>query len=157
MAIPNALGLAAREMEEPARSLLAGAVRQMAVGQTLAGAMADLQGRVPSREMAVLVSTLIIQQRSGGDVIEALREMSINLETRRDLRREVDTVMAGVKFTAYAVMSLGVVMLLIIETISSGTLRRMTSSAVGVVVLLVAAGLYTVGGMAVRRLSKVDV
>lgn len=157
MAIPNALGLAAREMEEPARSLLAGAVRQMAVGQTLAGAMADLNERVPSREMAVLVSTLIIQQRSGGDVIQALREMSANLEVRRDLRREVVTAMAGVKFTAYAVMGLGVAMLLIIETISSGTLRRMTESPVGIVLLLVASGLYAVGGTAVRRLSKVDV
>jgi tight adherence protein B len=157
MAIPNALGLTATEVEEPAKSLLAGAVRQMAVGQTLAGAMADLSERVPSREMSVLVSTVVIQQRAGGDVIEALREMSTNLEVRRDLRREVVTAMSGVKFTAYAVMGLGVAMLLIIETISSGTLRRMTESSVGIVILLVASGFYAVGGIAVRRLSKVDV
>ncbi|HUG83153.1 MAG TPA: type II secretion system F family protein, partial [Euzebya sp.] len=109
------------------------------------------------REMAVLVSTLIIQQRSGGDVIEALREMSFNLEARRDLKREVDTTMAGVRFTAYAVMGLGVAMLFVLETISSGTLRRMTERVGGQVILVIAFTLYAAGYVAMRRLSRVDV
>ncbi|HUG85065.1 MAG TPA: type II secretion system F family protein [Euzebya sp.] len=155
MAIPNALSLTAREMEEPAHSLLSQAVRRMDVGQTLAGAMDELQEQAPSREMAVLVSTLVIQQRSGGDVIEALREMSFNLEARRDLKREVDTTMAGVRFTAYAVMGLGVGTLLLLEALSSGTLRRMTDRPVGQLVLVVAFGLYGAGFLAMRRLSRV--
>ncbi len=157
MAIPNALALTAREMEEPARTLLGDAVRRLEVGQSLAGAMEELALRAPSREMAVLVSTLVIQQRAGGDVIEALREMSVNLERRRDLRREVETTMAGVRFTAFAVMGLGVAILFVIETISAGTLRRMTEQTAGQIILLIAAGLYAAGYAAMRRLSKVEV
>ncbi|CAN5247517.1 type II secretion system F family protein [soil metagenome] len=157
MAIPNALALTARELEEPAATLLGHAVRQMAVGQSLAGAMEELKGRVPSREMAVLVSTLVIQQRSGGDVIEALREMSHNLEVRRDLKREVRTVMSGVKFTAYAIMGLGVATLLMLEGIASGTLRTMTERTSGQIVLLVSFTFYALGYSAVRRLARVDV
>lgn len=156
MSIYNALALTAREMEEPAHSLLAHAVRQMDVGQTLAGAMEDLQARAPSREMAVLVSTLLIQQRAGGDVIEALREMSVNLEARRDLKREVDTTMAGVRFTAFAVMGLGIGMLFLVESINSGTLRRLTSEPLGLMVLTVSFALYALGYAAIRRLSQLD-
>lgn len=157
IAIANAVALAARELDEPAKSLLTYAVRQMEVGQTLAGAMEQLQERAPSREMAVLVSTLIIQQRSGGDVIEALREMSINLEVRRDLRREVDSMMAGVKFTALAVMGLGVGVLFMLESIQGGTLRRLTDRPIGQVILVVSFSLFAVGYAAMRRISRVDV
>ena len=66
MAIGNALQLVAEEMEEPAHTLLQIAVKQMEVGSSLADAMEGLEERAPSREMSVLVSTLIIQQRSGG-------------------------------------------------------------------------------------------
>ncbi len=157
MAIPNALALTMREMEEPAHSLLGHAVRQMEVGQTLAGAMESLQQRAPSREMAVMVSTLIIQQRSGGDVIEALREMSVNLEERRDLKREVVTAMTGVRFTAYIIISLGVGLLFVMEGLTRGTLRRMTGEPLGQVVLVVAFALFAAGYFAVKRLSRVDV
>ncbi|MGI9018595.1 MAG: type II secretion system F family protein [Euzebya sp.] len=157
MAIQNALALTTREMAEPAHSLLEHAVRQMDIGRTLADAMESLEERAPSREMAVLVSTLIIQQRTGGDVIEALREMSDNLEVRRDLRREVDTTMSGVRYTAYAVMGLGVAMLFVLEAISNGTLRRMTESLAGQIVLGISATLYVIGFAAMRRLSRVDV
>lgn len=157
MAISNALALTAREMEEPAATLLGDAVRRMAVGQSLAEAMEELKERVPSREMAVLVSTLVIQQRTGGDVIEALREMSTNLEVRRDLKREVTTVMSGVKFTAYAVMGLGIATLLLLEGINPGTLRNMTSQLAGQIVLIVAALFYFAGFAAVRKISRVEV
>ncbi|CAN5876716.1 N/A [soil metagenome] len=157
IAIPNAVALAARELEEPAKSLLSYAVRQMEVGQTLAGAMEQLQERAPSRELAVLVSTLIIQQRAGGDVIEALREMSVNLEVRRDLKREVDAMMAGVRFTAFAVMGLGVAVLFVLETIQRGTLRRLTALPIGQVVLIVAFSLFAVGYTAMRRVSRIDI
>ncbi len=119
--------------------------------------MEELKERVPSREMAVLVSTLVIQQRTGGDVIEALREMSTNLEVRRDLKREVTTVMSGVKFTAYAVMGLGIATLLLLEGINPGTLRNMTSQLAGQIVLIVAALFYFAGFAAVRKISRVEV
>ncbi|MEE8602159.1 type II secretion system F family protein [Euzebya tangerina] len=157
IAIPNALQLTANEMAEPAASLLQHAVRELAVGASLADAMDSLKERVPSREMSVLVSTLIIQQRAGGDVIEALREMSTNLEQRRDLRREVRTVMSGVRFTAYAIMGLGTGSLLLIESLRSGTLQRMTSSLAGQLILIAAFGFFFIGFLAVRRLSRVDV
>jgi tight adherence protein B len=156
MAIPNALALAAREVEEPAATILATAVRQMEVGQSLGGAMAAVEERAPSREMAVLVATLLIQQRAGGDVIEALREISVNLERRRDLRREVDATMAGVRFSSYAVMGLGVAMLAVLESIAPGTLRQLTGTLPGRLVLVVAGALYAGGIVALRRLTRVD-
>ena len=53
-----------------------------------AGSLADsldrLRRRLPSREIAVLMTTLIVQQRSGGDAVSALHELSETLDSRRE-------------------------------------------------------------------------
>ena len=61
--------------------------------------MENLGERLPSRELSVLVSTLAIQQRSGGDLVRALSDMAATLEARRETQREVKTLMAGATAT----------------------------------------------------------
>ena len=69
--------------------------------------MQNLGERMPSRELAVLVSTLAIQQRSGGDLVRALSDMAATLEARRETQREVKTLMAGATASSYVVMVIG--------------------------------------------------
>lgn len=156
MAIPNALELAARELDEPAGGVIAELVQQLRVGQSLAGALESLREKMPSREVAVLVSTLVIQQRAGGDVITALRDMSETLEQRRDLRREVRTVLSGVVFTAWAVAGLGLVSILLLNVVAPGTLREMTETWPGRISLATGLAFFTAGFLAVRKLARVD-
>ena len=49
------------------------------------------RGRLPSREVAVLVSTLLVSARSGGSLVTALRDIADTLEARKETRREVRT------------------------------------------------------------------
>ena len=69
--------------------------------------MENLGERLPSRELSVLVTTLAIQQRSGGDLVRALSDMATTLEARRETQREVKTLMAGATATSYVVMFIG--------------------------------------------------
>ncbi len=98
----------------------------------------SLQRRLPSREIAVLMTTLIIQQRAGGDVVRALQDLSDTLDKRRETLREVATIMAGAVYTSYIVPILGLGALLLLNTINPQTLDRMTSEPVGIVALVVA-------------------
>jgi tight adherence protein B len=47
-------------------------VEQLQLGQPLDAALESLRERLPSREVSVLMSTLTIQQRAGGDTVRAL-------------------------------------------------------------------------------------
>ncbi len=157
LSIPAAIELAIREIDEPASEELQTVVDQLTFGRSLDDALDGLQRRLPSREIAVLMTTLIIQHRAGGDVVRALQELSTTLEARRETMREVRTVMAGAVYTAYIVPLIGVGSLFLLNTINPHTLDRMTTSPVGIAALIVAAGLYTAGWVAIRRTTRIEV
>jgi tight adherence protein B len=156
LSMPASLELAVREIEAPAREELQTVIDELTYGQSLDESLASLQRRLPSREIAVLMTTLIIQQRAGGDIVGALQDLSETLNTRRETLREMRTLMAGAVYSSYIVPILGVVALLMLDAINSHTLERMTSKPLGIVALVVAAGLYGVGWVAIKRITRIE-
>lgn len=157
LSMPAAIELAVREIEPPASDELQIVIDELTFGRSLDESLASLQRRLPSREIAVLMTTLIIQQRAGGDVVQALQELASTLNARRDTLREVRTHMAGAVFTSYVVPVMGVGSLVLLDLIDPNTLQRMTSEPAGIVVLVIAGIMYAIGAIAIRRVTKVEI
>lgn len=157
LSMPAAVELTVREIEAPAREELQTVLDEMHLGRSLDDALEHLARRLPSREIAVLMSTLIIQQRAGGDVVRALQDLSTTLDMRRETLREVRTLMAGAIYTSYIVPALGIGALLLLDALNAQTLHRMTTQPVGIAALVTAAALYSVGWVAIRRTTRVEV
>lgn len=155
LSMPMAMEIAVRELDMPAREELQRVLDEVALGRSLDDALDDLHRRLPSREISVLLTTIIIQQRSGGDVVHALRELSETLEMRRNTLREMRTMMAGAIYTSYLVPAMGLGTLVLLNAINAHTLDRMTHSAIGLTVLIIAASLYAVGTVIIRRITRV--
>jgi tight adherence protein B len=156
LSIPGAVQMAARELDDPAGAEMAAVVQEMRIGQPLDRALERLQERLPSREVAVLMTTIVIQQRAGGDTVRALSELSTTLEARKDLQREIRTLLAGAVFNSYIVAAMGAGSLLLVNGIQPGLLRKMASTTIGIAALAIAAALWTTGFVAVRRITRVD-
>ncbi|MGW3476708.1 type II secretion system F family protein [Streptomyces althioticus] len=157
LALRTAIGIAAEELEAPAGEELAKVANQLAMGASMEDALGELSDRLPSRELVVLVTTLVLANRAGGQVVSALRNLTETLEERKETRREVRTQLSQVSMTSYAVPVLGVGSLFLMNGVKDGALERMTGSTAGQIAVLVAFGLYAVGFLLIRRLSRIDV
>lgn len=157
LALRTALSMAAEEMDDPAGAELATVADQLAVGRSLDDALAELGQRLPSRELTVLVTTLILANRAGGSIVASLRNLTSTLEERKETRREVRTMLAEVNATAITVPLLGLAALLMINAMAPGALGRVTASAGGQVAMVVALAMYTIGFVVVRRFGRIDV
>lgn len=157
LALRTAVSMAAEELEAPAGEELKHVSDAMALGHSVEDALGELQQRLPSRELIVLVSTLVLSSRAGGSVVESLRNLTVTLEERKETRREVRTQMAQVTVTAYAVPVIGVGSLLLLDRIMPGSLAAMTGSTIGRICVLISLGLYVVGFALIRRMSRIDV
>lgn len=157
LALRTALGMAAEELEAPAGEELAKVAAKLAVGHSIDEALGELAERLPSRELVVLVTTLVLSNRAGGTVVGSLRNLTTTLEERKETRREVRTQLSQVTVTAYVVPLLGVGTLLLMNRIAPGAIDRMTSSFLGQLAVVVAFVLYGLGFFFIRRLSKIDV
>ena len=157
LSIAGAVQMAARELEDPAAAEMAAVVQEMRLGQPLDRALERLQQRLPSREVAVLMTTIIIQQRAGGDTVRALQELGGTLEARKDLIREIRTVLSGSVFTSYIVAGIGIATIVLMNIFTPGVMREMTSSLPGLLALGIAGSLWAVAFVLIRATTKVDV
>lgn len=156
LALRTAVEMAADELQDPAATEMRRCTDAMRVGRTLEDGLRDMERRLPSRELAVLVSTLVISSRAGGQVVTALRNISATLEARKELRREVKTQLAQAVFTSYAVLAMGVGVLFLLNTVSPGLLGVMTHKTIGQAALAIGASLFAVGFVLVRRLARIE-
>jgi tight adherence protein B len=157
LSIAGAVQMAARELEDPAGAEMRNVVQEMRFGQPLDVALERLQQRLPSREVAVLMTTIVIQQRAGGDTVRALSELGSTLEARKDLLREIRTVLSGAVFTSYVVAGIGLATIVLMNVFTPGVMREMTSSLAGLVALGIAGSLWAVAFVLIRATTRVDV
>ncbi|MDX6245692.1 MAG: tight adherence protein [Frankiales bacterium] len=156
LSIRTAIEIAAEEMPEPAASEMARVSDSLAVGETLDGALAALEQRLPAREVAVLVSTLVVSSRAGGSLISSLRAIAETLDERRQTRREVLTLLSEAKATATLIPIIGIGSLIMLNNLRKNALSLMLSRPVGQLIFFIAVVMYAVGFVLFRRVTKVE-
>jgi tight adherence protein B len=157
LSLPAAVQLAARELPEPAAAEMRVVVQELRVGQPIEDALEALRDRLPSRELGVLMTTLVIQQRAGGDTVRALNELGATLEARKDLLREIRTVLSGAVYTSYVVAGIGLAGIVLMNLLSPGVVRELTSTLPGIVALTVSGALWAIAFVLIRRTTRVSV
>ncbi|WP_314171855.1 type II secretion system F family protein [Streptomyces winkii] len=157
LALRTALSMAADELEAPAGEELKHVTDQLAMGRSVEDALGELAERLPSRELVVLVTTLVLSNRAGGTLVASLRNLTDTLEERKETRREVRTMLAEVNATAFTVPVLGLGAMLMMNSMMPGALARVTGSAIGQIAIIVAVGLFATGFFVIRRLGKIEI
>jgi tight adherence protein B len=157
LALRTSIGMAADELQAPAGEELTKVADALAVGHPLEDALGDLKDRLPSRELAVLVTTLVLSSRAGGTLVESLRNLTETLEERKETRREVRTTLSQVTITAYAVPAIGLGALLLLNRMAPGSLAAMTGTLLGKAAVVVSLALYGIGFLLIRRMARIDV
>lgn len=156
LSIRTAWAVAEREMSQPAAGEIARINTAVRFGASLEEAMLQVEERLPSREVKVLMSTLVIASRSGGSLVQALRDISYMLDERKETKREVKSVIAQSVATGYAIILIGIVLILVVNGIFPGTIERMTQSIIGIAALVFYALMTILGIWLIRRITRLD-
>jgi tight adherence protein B len=155
LSLPSALRLAAEDLTQPVSGELVLALDALSVGTTTEAALRDVARRLPSRELDLLVSTLVIHSRSGGNLVRALRRLTATLQSRRDIRREASSLTSGSTSTAYLMVALGFGIVALMQRSFPGSLDRATGNPVGLAAIAIACGMLALGVLLVRRATRV--
>jgi tight adherence protein B len=156
LSIRTAIEMAGDELAEPASTEMRRVSDAMRFGGSLDDSLGEIMHRLPSREIAVLVSTLLVSARSGGSLVTSLRDIADTLESRKEVRREVRTILAQSVLTGYMVIGMGVLILMAVNGIRPGTIQLMTQRTLGQAAFLVAAMLYLLGMLMIRRIARIE-
>ena len=157
MSVEKSLVLAAAELPDPAGTEIKTVVNKLSLGWSLDSTLIELSERMPSRELDVLVRTIIIQAKSGGALVSALQDIARALEDRKQLHREVQTVILGSAVSGYIVPLIGVFAVILVNLMKPGVLDEMVSALIGKIILFTAFTFFALGAFLVKIVSRIEV
>ena len=96
------------------------------------------------------------RQKRAAQRPSALNELGHTLEARKDLMREIKTLLAGSVFTSYIVVGIGVATIILLNVMSPGVMREMATSAPGLAALAFTFSLWAVAFVLIRRATRVE-
>ena len=131
LSVPQAIGVVAEKMPRPAGVEFRHVAQMLELGVPLDEAFGYLLDLFPIPELELIVTTLIIHRRSGGDLVRALTTMSNAVLARQRVEREVYTATAEGRMTMLIILVLPVSILLIMEFAMDHAVSQFFSQPIG--------------------------
>jgi tight adherence protein B len=126
------------------------------LGADIRSALLAMQERVGTLDAKMLVTSLLIQRETGGNLSEVLSGLSALIRDRAALRGQVDTLTAEPKFTGRVLSALPVVGFFALMYINRPMMVPMLTTDTGRLILLYALVSIAAGYFVLMRIADID-
>lgn len=146
------LQIIARESPSPVREEFRELVEQQRIGVTLSDAFDRMMGRLPLAEVNFFAIVVGIQQQAGGNLSEALGNLSGVLRDRKTLAAKVQAMSSEAKASAAVLGSLPFIVATLVYLTSPGYLQLLFSTKTGNFLIMCGLGWMTCGIMVMKKM-----
>ena len=147
-----AVSIVAEQALEPARTEFGEVFKKQNYGLPLREALMQLLDRVPSQDLRVLVTGVLVQKDTGGNLAEILDRILFVTRERMRLQGEIRTHTAQGRLTGWILCSLPVVMLVLINIVNPGYSNILFHDPLGKDLMYAGIALLLVGGFVIRKI-----
>ncbi len=155
--LARALDTASREAPVPTSEEFARIVNENRIGRDLVDAMNTTADRMDSQDFRWVAEAVAVQRDTGGNLNEVLDKVGTTIRERNHILREVQTLSAEGRMSAVILMVLPVFVGLGMTVTNPGYMAPLFDGLTGVVILGIAALLFTAGGLWMRAIVNVKV
>ncbi len=155
--LSDCLRVIAREAAEPLRGEFRLVVEAQSIGVSLAEAAARLHERIPVPEANFFAIVIGIQQKSGGNLSEALGNLSRVLRERRRMADKVKAMSMEAKASAAIIASLPFVVALLCYLSSPDYIGLLWTTRIGQLALGASLLWMLVGVLVMRRMIDFEI
>jgi len=152
-----AIKLVADDMNEPIAQEFELTFSDLNYGGEVRRALLGLLSRVPSVTVMALVTSVMVQRETGGNLAEILDQIAKVVRGRFRFERRVRTLSAEGKMSAWILGLLPLGLIVIMSIASPGYLPIMLTNPLGHKMLFVACFLGVVGIVWIRRIIRIEV
>jgi tight adherence protein B len=155
--IVSALGLVANESSDPIGSEFKICFDEQNYGLDLRTAMDNLVARVPLPDLRIIVTAILIQRSSGGNLAEVLDKAAYLVRERFRLRRQVRTHTAQGRLTGWILTFLPVVLGIGLYLVNPEAMSLLWRRDIGRELLYSATVMTIIGALVIRKIVNMEV
>lgn len=152
----DSLRIVANEASDPVGSEFRIIHERQALGQSVSDAIAELPERVPVAEANFFAIAIAIQQQAGGNLSEALGNLSKVLRERAKMKGKIKAMSMEAKASAYIIGSLPVIVMILVYLTSPDYITLLFTETVGNAILLASAFWMALGIFVMRKMINFD-
>ena len=153
----QALDAVVRDGTQPIAGEIGRAIAESRLGTPLEDCLEQVAERMESEDFRWVVLAVRVQREVGGNLAEVLQTVFVTMRDRARLRREVRTLSAEGRMSAWVLLALPIFMFLYQLLFRRDYLSLLWSEPLGFVMLAVMVLFMIAGGLWTRALVKVDV
>ena len=152
-----ALGLVARECPDPIGGEIRICFDEQNYGLELKTAMDNLVARVPLQDLRIVVTAILIQKESGGNLAEVLDKASYVIRERFRLKRQVRVHTAQGRLTGWILTFLPVVLGIALYLVDPDDDEPAVDASDWRQASLSSAAMTIIGGLIIRKIVNMEV
>ena len=157
MSLPLAFEMIAREMENPMGQEMRIVVQEMRVGVTMEDALRHLAERMPSEDLDLLISAILISREVGGNLTEVFDNIAFTIRERLRLKAKVDALTAQGRLQGIVVALLPIGIGLVLNAMHPEFFRPMYTTWKGGAFLGAICLLEAIGGYFIYRIVSIKI
>ncbi|MHA7295307.1 type II secretion system F family protein [Arthrobacter sp. HLT1-21] len=147
----RAIDAVSADSEAPTTEEFTRIINETRLGRDLGDALDDAAGRMKSEDFSWVAQAIAIHREVGGNLATVLDQVGQTIRERNQIRRQVESLSAEGKLSAYILMGLPFAMAGILMVVSPGYMNPLFQHPVGYLIMGISAVLLLVGGLWMKK------
>ncbi len=153
----QAMQLIGKEMSDPIGPEFKRTIKEINYGVSVEEALENLLRRVPNTDLEMVVTALLVQRTTGGNLAEILETMKDTIQERVKIKEELKALTSQGKLSALVITLLPVILAVILNFMNPEFFQPMFSHPLGLAFLFVGGLLIVTGWLMIQKIVKVEV
>lgn len=116
----------------------------------------ELGARSGSEDIMTFGEILVTARRTGGNLVQIMRQTAANITEKIEIRREIETVISGKKLESVCMTAVPLLMIVYLRICSPGFLDPLYNNIPGAAIMTAALAVYVISFLWGQKIMKID-
>jgi tight adherence protein B len=155
--LAQAMKTVSEDCESPVREEIVSLLKELSYGVTMEEALDNLNKRVPSVDLELMIQAILIQRQVGGNLSNILEIIVNTIRQRYKLERQIKTMTAQGRLSGKIIAALPIVLGFILYLFNPESMLAFLGNTIGRIAIAVGVVSGIIGFIIINRITKIEV
>jgi len=156
-AMLQAVDAAAQRLKPPLSEEFSRLVTDVRLGASLEDSLTAMGSRVNSYDLDMMITAILIQRSSGGNLSEVLDNVAETIRDRDRIRGEIRVMTSQQRFSAWVLSLWPLVLAGVFVLLNHNIMSNLWTEPAGIAMLVIAGALQVLGFLTIRRIISIEI
>lgn len=153
----QAMDMISRELPPPLSVEFGRATREIGLGASVEDALLNMAKRVPSRDLDLVITAVLIQRQVGGNLAEVTDKIAHTITDRQKIKGQIRTMTAQGKISGLILALLPFIIAAFLFSTNPDYIGPMFAHPIGKIMIAMALGGEALGALLIAKITKIEV